>query len=174
MLFLAPNHTGPPPTDLVVPTLQQILVVRGTQKSPVKNVKVEGINFRDAQAVYEEQVPHCCRILCSPTECRTLCSSACAPVLLCSCAPVLLCSCAPVLLCPLLVCVHSCRLLIRPSSGRYRLAVTGLCTARVPSMSREPKVSLCQMACSRCVCGVLFVHEYCLVTLVTYYVGACC
>ena len=49
--------TTPPPelNDLVVPVLQQLIVTTGTQATPVKDLTIKGVNFRDSTAVYEEQ-----------------------------------------------------------------------------------------------------------------------
>lgn len=59
MLYVVPNTTHPastpPPDDLVVPVLQQLIATTGSQKEPVKDINIHGVNFRDTTPVYEEQ-----------------------------------------------------------------------------------------------------------------------
>ena len=59
MLYVIPNTTHPastpPPDDLVVPILQQLITTTGDRNAPVKDITITGVNFRDAKAVYEEQ-----------------------------------------------------------------------------------------------------------------------
>lgn len=56
-LFLYYNDSSsPPPADLqfVVPQLQEMIGVRGTQQAPVRNITIQGLNIRDAAATYME------------------------------------------------------------------------------------------------------------------------
>jgi hypothetical protein len=61
VLYVIPNTTdtdgAQPPelNDLVVPVLQQLIVTTGSQAAPVRDLTIEGVNFRDSTAVYEEQ-----------------------------------------------------------------------------------------------------------------------
>jgi len=60
-LYLWPNNTAigePPPEDvpLVVPLLTELIRIDGTQQSPVTNITIENVFFRDAAATYME--PH--------------------------------------------------------------------------------------------------------------------
>ena len=64
MLYLIPNTTAAdgagasssaPPSDLVVPVLDTLISITGTQSAPAKDITITNVNFRDAGAVYEEQ-----------------------------------------------------------------------------------------------------------------------
>ena len=50
-----PYAAAEPPSDLIVPVLQQLIATTGTQSSPVEGLSITNVNFRDASAVYEEQ-----------------------------------------------------------------------------------------------------------------------
>jgi len=61
-LYVWPNSTSPDGSDggaptetLVVPTLQTLIRIKGTQASPVKNVTIRGVNFRDASYTFMER-----------------------------------------------------------------------------------------------------------------------
>ena len=50
-----PYAAAEPPSDLIVPVLQQLIATTGTQSSPVEGLSITNVNFRDSSAVYEEQ-----------------------------------------------------------------------------------------------------------------------
>ena len=55
-LYLYYNGTGMPPENLVVPNLQVLMNISGTQWNPVRSVRVEGVKFSAAGATY--MMPH--------------------------------------------------------------------------------------------------------------------
>ena len=85
-LYVWPNKTtpdavatvGPPSQEMVVPVLQTLIRFKGTAQNPVKDVAIQGVNFRDAAYTFMERfgVPSgVSRLLCC--ESRLLCCELC-------------------------------------------------------------------------------------------------
>jgi len=55
MLYFWPNGTDEADLDLVVPRLKTLVHVKGTSASPVANVSIRGVGFRDSAKTYMEQ-----------------------------------------------------------------------------------------------------------------------
>ena len=54
-LYLYYNGTGTPPPEVVVPTLSDMIVVKGTKEAPAHNITIgPGIQFRDNRPTYME------------------------------------------------------------------------------------------------------------------------
>ena len=54
-LYLYYNGTGTPPPEVVVPTLSDMIVVKGTKEAPAHNITIgPGIVFRDNRPTYME------------------------------------------------------------------------------------------------------------------------
>mmetsp|Transcript_4480 Transcript_4480/g.11420 ORF Transcript_4480/g.11420 Transcript_4480/m.11420 type:complete len:899 (+) Transcript_4480:19-2715(+) len=55
-LLLIYNGTGAPPAEVEVPLLTELILLKGTQEAPVKNVSIAGITFTGQKPTYLE--PH--------------------------------------------------------------------------------------------------------------------
>ena len=51
-LYLFYNGTGPPPSQVVVPSLATLIHVQGSQESPVHNVSISNITFTDTRPTF--------------------------------------------------------------------------------------------------------------------------
>jgi len=53
-LYYIPNGTATPSSDVVVPTLDQLLDIQGTQSKPVKDISIKGITFMANRPTFME------------------------------------------------------------------------------------------------------------------------